>query len=498
MIFQRLKNLDTYYKETTGDKIVLNDVKYYSIEDRERITNALLTVYDDNTISMVPACDCGHMKGGYLSGKICPKCSTTVREFQDKTDPLLWLHAIDDMPKFMSPHFWLMLRTVMGKKIDCMRWLSDTSYNPGTEIPDFLIAIKNTLPNFERSYPFLVDNIENILIFLQNYSTFKTPRKKEIIEGLLNLYRNSKDLIYSYWLPIVNKKLFIIENTSKGNYTNLGIADVIDTVLQFVKMVNDPKQTPNKKSNAMARTISDLSGIYQYYNKVYLSSKPGIFRKHIYGGRGHFTFRAVITSIPGPHKYDEVEVPWAIGVTAFRPHLLNILCNRYDMTFKVASNLLIYAVNNYDPIVDKALNELLRDSYTKGKIAIILHRNPSLHQGSAQRVFINKFKTDPMDYTISMSILITAAMNADFDGDELNCIILADNNMCDKAHTLDPAYSIPGRNSINEVSGLLNLPKPTIATITNYLYDKNDTNIDSLNIIASMRKIEVDADSIVT
>ena len=84
------------------------------------------------------------------------------------------------------------------------------------------------------------------------------------------------------------------------------------------------------------------------------------------------------------------------------------------------------------------------------------------------------------------------------DGDELNCIILADNNMCDKAHTLDPAYSIPGRNSINEVSGLLNLPKPTIATITNYLYDKNDTNIDSLNIIAGMRKIEVDADSIVT
>lgn len=49
---------------------------------------------------------------------------------------------------------------------------------------------------------------------------------------------------------------------------------------------------------------------------------------------------------------------------------------------------------------------------------------PSLHQGSAQRVFIRKFKTDPMDYTISMSILITAAANADFDGDKLLSAIL--------------------------------------------------------------------------
>ena len=374
MVFQSFKNLDEYFNETTGDKIILNDVKYYSIDDKDRIAKALITVYDDNTISMIPSCDCGELKGGYLLGKLCNACSTTVRDLQDKTDPLLWMHAVDDMPKFMSPHFWLMMKTVMGKKIDCMRWLSDTSYNPGTDIPDFLHGIRNTLPDFERSYPYLVNNLESVLIFMQNHSMFKTPRKKETVEGLIKLYKENKETIYSHWLPIVNKKLFIIENTSKGNFTNLGIADVIDTTLQFIKSVNVDNNTPNKKSNTMARTISDLASIYQYYNKVYLSSKSGIFRKHIYGGRGHFTFRAVITSIPGPHVHDEVEVPWSIGVTAFRPHLLNLL-TKYGMTYKKASKLLFFAVNNYVEIVNKALNELLEKSYTNGKIAIILHRN---------------------------------------------------------------------------------------------------------------------------
>jgi len=84
------------------------------------------------------------------------------------------------------------------------------------------------------------------------------------------------------------------------------------------------------------------------------------------------------------------------------------------------------------------------------------------------------------------------------DGDEVNCTILADNNMCELAHTLDPSYSVPGRNTINEVSGLLGLPKPTIATVTNYLNDEYDENIDEVGVLASMKRVEVDASAIIT
>lgn len=373
MIYQKIKNLDIFFKESLGDKIILNDVKYYSMEDRDLITKSLVTVYDDDTISMIPACDCGHLEGGYLKGKHCNKCSTTVRDIHDKTDPLLWMHAVDEMPHFLSPHFWLMMKNVMGKKIDAMRWLGDTSYNP-PDIPEYLIGLKNTLPEFERSYPFLVNHIEDILIYMKNHSYFKTPTKADTINGLITLYADNKDKLYSYYLPIVNKKLFIMENTSKGKYTDLGIADVIDTTLQFVKTVNDSKLTPNKRSNCMSRTISDLSAIYNYYNKNYLSSKPGIFRKHQYGARAHFTFRAVISSISGSHRHNEIVPPWSIMVTAFRPHILNKLSKR-GYSYKDASKMLFYSVNNYVEEIGSILDELITETPGGKGIPVIMQRN---------------------------------------------------------------------------------------------------------------------------
>lgn len=409
MIYQKFISLDDYYKETTGDKILLNDIRYFSIEDKEMINRALITVYDDNTISLIPSCDCGDLKGGYLLGKRCSKCSTHVRDVHDKTDPLIWMRALDGMPKFLSPHFWLMMKNVMGKKVDCMRWLSDTSYNP-PDIPDYLIGLKHSVEGFERSYEFLINNINNIIVYLQNHSSFKPPRKAEILAGILQLYKENKDKLYSQFLPIVNKKLFIMENTSKGNYTNLGIANVIDTTLQFIKTINDPKLTLNKRSNCMARTISDLATIYGYYNKEYLSSKTGIFRKHVYGARAHFTVRGVIVSIARPHKFNELHIPWSMAVTAFRPHILNHL-NKRGLTYKEASKRLFNAVNNYDPLIDEVLQQMIKES--NGGIPVLLQRNPSLKQGSSIRVFISEFKKDPLDSTIAISILVTALMNAD-------------------------------------------------------------------------------------
>ena len=490
MVYQVFKNLDKYMMETTGDKLILNHIRYNSLQDREKINNSLITVYNEGVIDMVPACDCGEKRGAYLLGTLCESCGTKVRNLQDKVDPILWMERVEGMPMFMSPHMWLMLKSVMGKKIDCMRWLSDTSYNPGTNIPDFLIAIKNTFQDFERSYPYLINNIENILVFLQNHSSFKTPKKASTIVGLIELYKANKDIVYSNFLPIMNKKLFVVENTSKGRYTNLGIADVIDTVLQFVKTINDPKLTLNKKSNLMARTISDLASIYSYYDHTYLSSKTGVFRKHIYGGRSHFTFRAVITSIPGPHNYNEIYASWSIGVTVFRPQLLNLLMKK-GYPYKKASSLLFFAVNNYVPVIDELLNKMLDDSFIPGKIPIMLQRNPGLLQGSLQHVYITKFKKDPSDFTISMSILITAAFNADFDGDELNAIVLVDEKMEMLARTMDPAFSVPGRGKIAEISGLLNLPKPTIATISNYLtFDDNVVPANG-DIMNSLKRVEV-------
>ena len=43
-------------------------------------------------------------------------------------------------------------------------------------------------------------------------------------------------------------------------------------------------------------------------------------------------------------------------------------------------------------------------------------QKPSLMQGSAETVFIDKFKSNPKDQTVSMNDLIATSMNADYDG----------------------------------------------------------------------------------
>lgn len=473
-IIEKTVNLDDYYNSITSDKIVVNDVGYYSSEGRAHLEHALMTVYNGDTIIMAPSCDCGNLTGGYRLGDKCPTCGTRVSDPSDRSDPIIWLRKLDDMPGFMNPHFWLMLRSAMHKRIDCLRWISDTNYNPPNKKPNWLTTMAKTLPNFTRSYEYLVNNIDHIFNFMLNNAAFKTPEKRELVESIRELYYENIDDMYMDHIPIVHRKFFVVDHTPKGKYTDVSLPDVMNIVLAFTMAANKPSISDNQKNVVTGRVISMLADLYKHITTQNIGGKPGMFRKHVYGSRSHFTFRSVITSISGPHDYDEVHVPWSIGVTAYRPHLLNIMVKRMGYTYKNASLALFYAVNNYDKDVEFALNELIRLS-RDGKLPIITHRNPTLHQGSALKVWITKFKSNPQDLTLSLSNLIVKLPNGDFDGDELNNIMLLDHMMADAAETLSPIFSVPSKQDPGEVGGLVSLPKTTVATIANYLNKEPQT-----------------------
>ena len=149
--------------------------------------------------------------------------------------------------------------------------------------------------------------------------------------------------------------------------------------------------------------------MYNKYFEDYLVRKEGIFRKHVYGARSHFTFRFVIVSVPGPHKKDEIHVPWVAGPTAFRPHLLNKLTRR-GYTYKEANKILYRSVKKYDPLIAELLQELIDESPYRG-IPAIINRNPSLKQGSTQLVYITKFKDKPDEFTLDLSQLVVKLGN---------------------------------------------------------------------------------------
>ena len=409
-IIQRVLNLDDYFNSLTSNKIILNDLNFYNIDDVSSVNNMLMTVYEDETISVTPSCSCGKLKGRYLLDKKCYACNTFVTDPQDNIDPFLWLERLETVPMFINPHFWAMFSNIMAKNLDCVRWLADNTYNPPVKLPVYLNGILEHIGGI-RSYSNLVNNIDNILIYLQNHSKFKTKSLKEQIIDLRALYAGNKDAIFSKYLPIVNKRLFVMENTSMGKFTNLAVAELIDLVMSWIKVTSEMDLTTKKKEDITASVVSKFASLYTGYYKKYITSKSGLFRKHVYGTRSHGTFRAVITSISGPHAYDEVHLPWSIGVTVFRPMIVNKL-SKMGFKYKDINKKLYKAVMQYDPDIDKVLDMLLAESFIPGSIPIILQRNPSLLSGSMQLVRITKVNKIAENKTLCLSLMICKSFNA--------------------------------------------------------------------------------------
>ena len=466
MIYSKFLSLDILYSRTTCSKVLLNDLAYFDKSTLVNISDLLTTTYETDVLSTLPTCDCGDKKGTYLTGKVCTICGTDVKDPFERIEPNIWMRSLDQDQLFISPEYWLMVRKILGKNLDALRWLSDTSYNPPKEIPNWLRDAEKLIGG--RFYSNLIDKFEDVLTLILSYSSFriKKPAVKELEDAII-LYRENKDRILSRYLPIPNKRLFVVEKTSKGVFTNLMLSGVLDLVLTFIKAAGETK-TVRRRSNIMGSTISNLASLYDEIYKEFLAKKGGMLRKHVYGTRSHFTFRAVIVSKTGPHNYDEIDVPWNIGVTAFRPHLLNKLRQK-GIPYRKSDPMLFAAVNHYNPIIDECLRELIAESSDSRGIPILLARNPSLLQGSIQKVYISRFKIDPGDNTMAMSTLIMPAPNADVDGDELNVTILLDNLMAENTDSLSPHFNVTDLTKQYSVSGNLSVMSPATATISNYL-----------------------------
>src|SRR5690606_14152510 len=105
-----------------------------------------------------------------------------------------------------------------------------------------------------------------------------------------------------------------------------------------------------------------LAEVYQAMNHdSFLSGKPGLLRKHIFGTRSYFSFRAVITSITDAHHYREIHIPWGIATSVFSIHIKNILL-KMGMTANEANSYIFEHAQKYSPLLDSIFKKLIDDS----------------------------------------------------------------------------------------------------------------------------------------
>lgn len=470
-IIQVLENFEKVRRSLPEDPIYINDLPNTTETDRQAIRDIILTRYTSDMISMLPRCSCGNTKGQFLVGITCVDCGTNVTPTITKDiQPTVWVRAPKGSKWLISPIILIMLKDVFTKSgFNVIHWLMDTSYKATVKTPDVVRKIEGS--GLERGYNYFIKNMGKILDYLFSLPDFKKSKKSFL--SLQRILLQYSDCIFTEYLPLPNKSLIVFEKTSLGEYTSFDNFKILDAVLHLASIDKDfYDQRSIIKENRTAKALFLLANFYETYFKQSLCGKPGQFRKHLFGSRTNFSFRAVITSNTDIHNYDEITVPWQVGLTCLRPMLINKLTKRgYDHLS--ALQLIITHIEKYNPILDELLKEILREStvvdtdgVVKTGIVTLLQRNPSLLQGSFVRVRITDFHRDVRNKTIWMSIFLCASMNADFDGDAVNCSIMLDRYMADLTYALDHRFNIYSLDTPLKISGNTKLPKPAVSTMS--------------------------------
>jgi len=468
----KLINFDTIYHRIKSPKILINHEDIFNTENKEKLDSIILKNYSEDNLSIIPSCNCGDLKGAYYIGEVCHKCGTHVASnLDDNISFLLWVQKPQEVEYFISPQILNILLNrykITKPNVQLIKYIMIPNFKFDKraqkknmqllEKLDFLLAANN----IKRGYNSFIQNFFKIIEILETEFIKEKPNPD------FNFYEflvKNKDSIFSGYLPFPNRIIFAMESNELGKFIDKSLLNPINVIRRLTGIDLYTKPSVVKQAK-VANSLIDLSEFYASYMKNVMFSKPGLNRQHIASTRCHFTARAVISSIYGPHDYDEIHIPWSVACTLLREHILNRLYVR-KYTYKQATNFLQYHNKIYTPVLDEIFKEIITAS--GGGLRCLFNRNPSLHRGSIQSVRVTRIKTDTGDNTISMSYLIGPSFNSDYDGDELNLSLALTEKVLKHLHNFEPHHNILTLGGPNEFSNNIKLPKTIISTLSNWM-----------------------------
>lgn len=416
-IYAKLINLDELFESVSTPTTIVNDLDSQTSDQKKDINETIYTTNGD-VYNNVPTCQCGEKKGKYRIGSICSNCHTPVSEsIEEYLQSLVWIRQPNGVEKLINPQIWLMLKRKFTIGAFCtLTYLTDN----GVKFDKMVLSNKKVMRLKyqlveagldQRGYNHFIQNFDRYMEFLFNSDVFK-PKRKEV-DKLYNLIYLHKDKVFTSYIPIPNKSLLIIEDTNYGSFIDKSLTLVLNAV-RLMTGIDRPDAislTEKSRENRVSKALNNISDYCMQTYKELFSPKPGIFRKQIYGTRVDYSFRTVISSLSGKHRYDEIHIPWPVGINVLYNHIVSKLLHRGYSPTEAFSFINKYNLE-YNEEMETILKELINEAGPRG-IPCLGNRNPSLGRGSIQRHYITKIKTDPQDITTSISLLCCPSYNSD-------------------------------------------------------------------------------------
>lgn len=496
-IRMELLDTDAYYKSLVGETVVVNDLSNETVDEKKHV-NSLLFVTSGNVFDNIPQCQCGHTKGKTKLGVVCKTCYTPVEETRGRDlQSYVWIRKPEGVRSLINVTIFLMLREYFekdGGEFDVIQYLTNPHYKTGSTSKDTLSILQklHEHPTLnKRGLNFFIDHFDEFMFFLFNQPEYRKDNQKSGYIPLWELINRNRDILFPEYIPVPNKSLLVVEETPVASYIDTSLADALSGIRMLIGIDNPNSSLGNlsvrSKEARVAKCLVSLTNHYVRFYSDTIGGKPGITRRLILGTRCDYSFRTVITSLTGPHRYDEIHIPWSVGMVVFRLHLFNKLSTKFNWHPMQINQFLNRHVKKYHPVLDAIFKELIAEA--GGGVPALMNRNPSLGRGSLQRVFITLVKTDVNDNTTGMSILNVRGFNADFDGDALNFLLLLDEWAANEAQLLAPELNILDLDDVYSPSGITHIPKPVAANIANWLDDwvepANDVQIYKMAELAA-------------
>lgn len=377
----------------------------------------------DGELGFVPTCACGYTKGVSKDGLICPHCGTACStQFVDSLQHSAWVSIPEEVfpAPVIHPTWYMVLRylTQTGKSEDAN--LIDYILNPILEREKGAHPMPENFKRFVkgRGWQYFYEHADEVLdMFMYEYPN--TANKKTKVADFKVFREKYRHLLFTRKLPILHSALHPV--TSNGS----SLKFIDSTSKPLLVAINDlsaetyrlslTKVRADRRDSILFKVYKAISEYYSKLVKEKLGKKVGMLRKHIFGGRLHYTFRTVVHAQSKPGPLDEMVLPWGIMVTELKQIILNYLVNREGYTMARAMDIYNGALVRYDSLVDKCMRTYISET-PHGRIPIIVGRNPTIAYGSVMLLYVREYKTDIHDETIAVNACIVKPLNMDFDG----------------------------------------------------------------------------------
>lgn len=402
-----------YIKSTPKEENIRAADGIYSIEYGT-------TWQDDNAFAERYRCKCGETKGKPSEGEICPLCSNPVTFVDSNIEITGWFKLNEH--RIIQPAMYAFVSSLVGEKN-----LEDIISNAKRRMNKN--GKYDNVPDSKNPYRGIgMIEFEEKFDEIMDFFLSKKAMKRDVYD---EIYKN-RDCVFSSVIPVYSLLLRPIK-INNMEFSFVKINNTFSTMATEIADLNDLDIGIHRSKR---RVLTLLNEIQQNVNFLYeyvidlLSSKKGVIRNNILGGRYNFSSRCVIIPIAeGGMKVNEVILPYKAFMELYRMELINLMCTISGLTISQAEDKWNEGLLEFDPTIHELMEYMI--SNTSGGLRILINRNPSISYGSVLVMRVAKVEPSDEIYTMAIPINILGLLAGDFDGDVLNILSFKEKSMAD-------------------------------------------------------------------